>query len=156
MTLHIFETRVGGYFVETRDPTSDPVEFCGLGGWMQKSGHGVFHRMFEPAIIPGYKAVMVSGDWDVDHLGVRKLWPAYCDGRRWNGWAIPYFVKSVAVALAEEHPDALAYDSVTNLFRVKDQGPDEEYDVAPTMIEINGKFIETFNLIDGWCWEIWR
>jgi hypothetical protein len=156
VTLHLFR-RAGGPLIQTSNPTADPVEYSTQGGgWAQRMSNANFHRHYKPTTAKGMKPVLVSGDWDEDEVGVRRLWPAYCDEQRWNGWAIPYFEIKVALALVQTHPDLITYDPATNWFRILDQGLDESYEVSPTMIEINGKFIETFQLVDGWCWDVWR
>lgn len=81
--------------------------------------------------------------------------PAYSNGRRWNGWAMPYFTIESGKSLLGFMPD-LRYDSQRDAFISKaydDDQAEEEVFPAETLV-IDGRPIQTYAIGAGfWCWE---
>lgn len=88
-----------------------------------------------------------------DHLYARKAlfsiedraeYPGYTDGARWNGWAMPYFIKEVAKKVLVDFTGEEGYDHYTF--------PKED-----SVIIINpdtGKPIQVWPIgSGGWCWK---
>lgn len=121
------------------------VEFAPQGGGLiRKLPRAEFERRFKPATLPSYSLVAVGAEWLPEELKV----PAYSNGMRWNGWAIPYFTFEAARSLLEYMPD-LRYDSSRDAFI----SAHEEDAYIPVMLVIDGQTIKTYPIGSGyWCW----
>lgn len=128
--------------------TSDSVEFTRQGGgFVQKASRADFERQFKPATVRHYYLSAVTADWLPGGLTV----PAYTNGMRWNGWAMPFFTFEAATQLLEHMPD-LRYDSVKDVFY--SQSSDEDVFDATTL-EVDGSKIKTYAIGAGcWCWDL--
>ncbi len=81
--------RADGYLIETMPgSTGDTVAFTAQGGgFVQYLPRAAFEATFKPAPASSFARRHVTGEWLPEDLRL----PAYTDGRRWNGWAMPYF-----------------------------------------------------------------
>lgn len=142
----------GGHLVEVlRTSTDEMVEFSAQGGgFVHKASRTEFEKRFKPAELPEFSLQAVSAEWLPDDL---KL-PAYTNGQRWNGWAMPYFPAEAAHSLLGHMPD-LRYDSARDAFVMKSDEDQAEEEVFPAeTLVIDGRPIKTYAIGAGsWCWE---
>lgn len=131
--------------------TAETVEFSPQGGGpVHKMPRVEFERRFKPAALPAYSLVGICADWLPDDVTV----PAYSNGRRWNGWAMPYFSIEAAQSLLKLMPE-LRYDSARDAFIMKayDDEAEDEVFLVETLV-IDGQPIKTYAIGAGsWCWE---
>ena len=130
--------------------TDDNVEFSAQGGgFVHKVARAEFEKRFKPAAQPLYSLQAVSAEWLPDDLTL----PAYTNGQRWNGWALPYFPAEAAHALLEHMPD-LRYDASQDAFVSKAVDGESQDDVFPAQeLLVNGKSIKVYAVGAGsWCW----
>lgn len=141
-----------GHLVEVFGELADPVIFFSQGGgFQQRMPLKSFQRTFEPAQLPGFKQVRVSGDWMPDDTSLE----AYSTGQRWNGWAMPYFTLENGKRVMEFIPD-LRYVEQEDAFFWHLEGTDSEDDerYGPTTITVDGVQVKTYALGAGsWCWD---
>lgn len=144
--MQIFADESGRLVQVVETSKSATVEFAPQGGGlMRQLPRAEFERRFKPATLPGYSLIAVCADWLPEGVKV----PAYSNGRRWNGWAIPYFPFEAARSLLEHMPD-LRYDSARDAF-VKTN--EDEIFCAETLV-VDGKPIKTYAIGSGyWCWD---
>lgn len=106
----------------------------------------------EQSDLPAFALVAVSADWLPADVEV----PAYSNGQRWNGWAVPYFTQESAFSLLKFMPE-LSYDSTRDAFISKSDDGDAyaEDDVFPAVtLVIDGISIKTYAIGAGsWCWH---
>lgn len=140
-----------GYLVEVLwTSTGDIVEFSAQGGgFVQKAPRAEFEKRFKPAAPLAFSLQAVSAEWLPDDLTL----PAYTNGQRWNGWAMPYFPAETAHALLEYMPD-LRYDASQDAFVSKSDGGESQGDVFPAQeLLVNGKPVKVYAVGAGsWCW----
>lgn len=130
--------------------TGDIVEFSAQGGgFVQKAPRAEFEKRFKPAALPAFSLRVVSAEWLPDAL---KL-PAYTNGQRWNGWAMPYFPVEAAHALLEHMPD-LRYDDTRDAFVSKSYDDEAEDEVYPAQVlVVRGETLKVYAIGAGsWCW----
>lgn len=140
-----------GRLVETLwTSTRDTVEFSAQGGgFVHKMARAEFENNFMPAALPGFALKAVSADWLPEGLKV----PAYTNGQRWNGWAMPYFTLAAAQSLQPHMPD-LRYDNERDAFVSKAYDDDVEEEVfASETLVIDEHAIKVYAVGAGsWCW----
>lgn len=140
-----------GHLVEVLGTsTADTVEFSAQGGgFVHKASRDEFEKRFKPAALPAFSLQAVSAEWLPDDL---KL-PAYTNGQRWNGWAMPYFPAEAAHALLEHMPD-LRYDAAQDAFVSKSYDDETENDVFPAQeLVVEGATVKVYAIGAGsWCW----
>lgn len=145
-----------GKLFETSGPNEDPVQFCTQGGgWACSMPYEDFHRTFKPGELPEFRPVLVTGDW-WEHYPEYPPIRAYSNGRRWNGWAVPYFTLEAAIEVATRLPKWFHYFPLTGLF-VKFGEPDsgeENSVIHPETIEVDGAMVTVYRMGDGYCWDI--
>ncbi len=130
--------------------TDDTVEFSAQGGgFVHKISRTEFEKRFKPATLPSFSLHAVSAEWLPDDL---KL-PAYTNGQRWIGWAMPFFPAEAAHALLEHMPD-LRYDTARDAFVSKAYDDESEDDVFPAqMLVVEGATVKVYAVGAGsWCW----
>ena len=143
---------IHGYMVQTSNPDSDPVELCAQGGgFVHRCPHQLFHETFEPCGMPEFKLSAVTADW-LFESPVASI-PAYLNGRRWNGWAVPYFTLENAMLVVQHSAGVLEWAG--DAIRIV---PDpnyciEEAFVLAEVIFVDGQAVKVFQLCDGWCWD---
>ena len=75
-------------------------------------------------------------------------------GHTWNGWAVPYFTKEVALEIVAHMPSNLRYSEETDSFIYNDIEftKSEDYNEYFGAEEING---QKYYSIGGcsWCWD---
>ena len=75
-------------------------------------------------------------------------------GHTWNGWAVPYFTKEVALEIVAQMPCNLRYSEETDSFIYNDIEftKSEDYNEHYGAEEING---QKYYSIGGcsWCWD---
>lgn len=141
-----------GHLVEVMwTSTAETVRFAPQGGGViRKTTRADFERRFKPATLPAFSLVAIGADWLPDDMEV----PAYSNGRRWNGWVMPYFTIEAARSLLPLMPD-LSYDSVRDAFVIAQDDQAEEETYFPTTVVIDGVPIKTYAIGEGsWCWVL--
>lgn len=145
--------------IEVLTPQNDPVEFSPQGGgFVGRIPRAQFDKAFRLAPLPGFKLVRVSGDW----MGLVQTLLAYSNGRRWNGWAMPYFTLDQAKLISRNVP-GLRYDEATDAFiyrntedsaePVNPADHQDEERIEPVTITVDGEVIKTYPVGAGaWCW----
>ncbi|MFN9470945.1 hypothetical protein, partial [Acidovorax sp.] len=104
-----------------------------------------FEETFKPAPAPSFARRHVTGEWLPKDLRL----PAYTDGRRWNGWAMPHFDLEVAKQLLA-HMDDLRYDAEKDAF-VNTSDDDEIFEA--TTVKVDAISIKVYPIGAGcWCW----
>jgi hypothetical protein len=139
--------RADGFLIETMPgATGDTVAFTAQGGgFVQHLPRAAFEETFKPAPASSFARRHVSGEWLPEDLRL----PAYTDGRRWNGWAMPYFEFEVAKQLLD-HMDDLRYDADKDAF-VNTSDDDETFEA--TTVEVDAISIKVYPIGAGcWCW----
>jgi|LNFM01.1.fsa_nt_gb hypothetical protein len=142
----------GGNLVEVLWTSTDEiVEFAPQGGGaIRKCNRTDFERCFKPATPAAYAVAQISAEWLPRGMRV----PAYSNGMRWNGWAMPFFTKEAGLSLLQFMP-GLSFDSNRDAFVSKDADMSDEEEVfsAVTLV-IEGLPIKTYDIGAGsWCWE---
>ena len=143
-----------GNFVEVSDETSESVQFAPQGGGRVNSmPRAAFLDKFKPAELPGFVRVQVEGDW----LPEGKSFPALSNGKKWNGWEVPYFTTEVGKELAAHIPN-LAFSQMDNAFVATDpeapSGKKQKHFKAE-IIEAHGMLIKAYPIGEGaWCWSL--
>ncbi len=139
-----------GHLVEVMcTSTAETVVFAPQGGgFIRKTTRADFESRFKPATLPAFSLVAIGADWLPDDMKV----PAYSNGRRWNGWVMPYFTIEAARSLLPFMPD-LSYDSMRDAFvSAPDDQAEEEAYCAATLV-IDRLPIKTYAIGAGsWCW----
>lgn len=82
--------------------------------------------------------------------------PAYLDGRRWNGWRMPYFPESSMAQLMALCPD-VSYDADRDAYVISTDGaPEDSWAVhAETIQTADGQAIKTYPVGAGaWTWDV--
>lgn len=155
-----------GRVVEIAGETEDDVLFHPQGGgFRSRMRKEDFNRIFKPFLFGGYAAISVSGDWLDEEISI----PAYSDGRKWNGWAMPYFGEEVLERLSELMP-GLVHNSNVDAYVMTDEEESsveaaksakstDELEAAefeyflPVVIEVEGRKIKTYPIGAGsWTW----
>lgn len=147
-----YADEAGKLFQVLSTSTAETVEFAPQGGGIiRKAPRADFENRFKPATLPAFSLVAICAEWLPDDMKV----PAYSNGRRWNGWAMPYFTIESGKSLLGFMPD-LRYDSQRDAFVSKaydDDQAEEEVFPAETLV-IDGRPIQTYAIGAGfWCWE---
>lgn len=141
-----------GNFYETvpASPPDGMVHFSRQGGgFVMQLTAADFAAKFTRADLPTYSAIEVDADWLPDGMTL----PAYSNGMRWNGWAMPYFERDTATRLLAIAED-LTYDEAADHFVMKGQDGDEADVFAATMIEVDGKTIKVYPVgLGSWTWS---
>lgn len=146
----LFADEKGCLVEELWTSTNDTVEFSAQGGgFVNKLSRSEFEKRFKPAELPLFSLKAVSAEWLPDDLKV----PAYTNGQRWNGWAMPYFPAQSALSLLEHMPD-LSYDATQDAFVSKSSEDDSEAEVFPAQeLVIEGVGVKVYAVGAGsWCW----
>jgi len=149
--MQLFADEAGHMVEVMQTSTAETVEFAPQGGgFIRKASRVEFERRFKPAKLPAFSLVAIGADWLPDGMKVQ----AYANGRRWNGWAMPYFTIEEARSLLEFMP-GLRYDSARDAFINAHEDQAEE-DVYPAVtLVIGGISIKTYAIGTGcWCWYL--
>lgn len=144
-----------GHLVEVLWASTDEiVEFSAQGGgFVHKASRTEFEKRFKPAAPLAFSLQAVSAEWLPDDLTL----PAYTNGQRWNGWAMPYFPAESAHTLLEHMPD-LRYDAAQDAFVSKSYDDETEDDVFPAQeLVVEGVTVKVYAVGAGsWCWWLER
>ena len=152
--LQLFADEAGNLVQVLGTSTPETVEYSAQGGgFLHTAPRAEFERRFKPATLPALSLIAISAEWLPDDMSV----PAYSNGRRWNGWAMPCFTLEAGRSLLEHMPD-LRYDSARDAFisKASDDGDEREDDVylAETHV-IDGLPIKLYAIGAGsWCWDL--
>lgn len=148
--LKLFADETGRLVEVLWTSSAETVEFSAQGGgFVQSAPRAEFERHFKPASMPGFSLGAVSAEWLPEDLKV----PAYTNGQRWNGWAMPHFPAAAAHGLLAHMP-GLRYDSGRDAFVSKsyDDEVEDEAFAAETLV-IDGQAVKTYAIGAGsWCW----
>lgn len=148
--LRLFADEAGRLVEVLWTSTDETVEFSAQGGgFVHKASRTEFEKRFKPAAPLAFSLQAVSAEWLPDNLTL----PAYTNGQRWNGWAMPYFTAAAAHSLLPHMPD-LRYDSARDAFVSKSYEDQFEEDVfASETLVIDGHAIKVYPVGAGsWCW----
>ncbi|WP_454735405.1 hypothetical protein [Cupriavidus necator] len=130
---------------------TDVVFFPQGGGLQMRMPWEEFQSKFEPVTEPApYRLVQATADWFEEGVTV----PAYWNGDRWNGWAMPMFPLPSLPRLAELMPDVLEWDEKDGMLYCIDE--EMTADGSPIVwqeIYIDDKPVPVV-MFDGWCWDI--
>ncbi|ABO59901.1 hypothetical protein LA345_39795 (plasmid) [Burkholderia vietnamiensis] len=128
----------------------DEVEFFPQGGgFLHRMNRAEFDQKFTVAQPAPFARVNVTGDWLDDGVSL----PAYSDGRRWNGWAMPYFTREEGTRLATLI-GCMRFDADRDAFVARLEGDDEDYVFASVRIHVDAADIVAYPIGAGcWCWE---
>lgn len=98
------------------------------GGFQHFVSLADFLEHFRPAPAPTFKAGRVTGEWlSAECIGADKdvTFPAYLDGRRWNGWSMPYFTKRDAMDMLTASGNDWQFAPEIDAFVIQQDGSDE-------------------------------
>lgn len=120
------------------------------GGWsrmlIKESDLAANYTAVEP---PAYKLIQIDADWFPEGYTV----PAYSNGARWNGWAMPYFGVEAARSLLAYLPD-LRFDEARDAYVLKSECDDGEDVFEACTIDVEGQPVKTYPIgAGGWTWE---
>lgn len=148
--LELFANEAGHLVEVAGTSAQETVAFAPQGGgFIRTIPRSDFERQFKPAALSAFSLVAISADWLPSDLNV----PAYSNGRRWNGWAMPHFTIEAAQSLLKFMPD-LRYDSERDAFISAHDGQAEEELYFSVTLVIDGRPIKTYAIGSGcWCWE---
>ena len=155
LKTHDYVDASGYRITVTGDLPTDPftmVEFFQQGGGFSKQMPlGLFHSTFKSAPAPQFAPIRVRGDWFPHEV---MTLPAYGDGTFWNGWAMPYFDRAGADALAGLM-DNVTYDEELDAFVAKTESAEDEPEVyESSSITVNGAAVQVYAIGAGsWCWD---
>jgi hypothetical protein len=150
--------RVPQDVVEVTGRASGEVTFFPSGGGFQYHMPGdafdAMHREVTPdeyAAPTAYRAT-----YDID--GVFGGLPGYSFGRRWNGWACPYFPKESCDRIVAAIGKRACYDAATSSYLIPyDDGGDDstEFDTyAAQQITVDGRVVTVWAIGNGsWTWD---
>ena len=119
------------------------------GGWVQKITAEEFSANYKPAAFSPYAAVLVDADFLPDGTEL----PAYSNGARWNGWAMPYFDAETGHRLVTLIPE-LSFDASADAFVFKADGDDGDDAFEACTIMVEGKSVKAYPIGAGcWTWS---
>lgn len=134
---------------------TDPVRLVPQGGGFSGTMPlAKFKEHFKPVQgkLP-FKAARFDADWLPNDF----LLEGYTDGRRWNGWAMPYLRLDQAQRLLAHMPD-LRYDAGRDAFiqTIAEYDPPDNEDVFEACwISVDGHAIKVYAIGAGsWCWDM--
>jgi len=125
----------------------DMVEFKHQGGgFVRELPRAQFDKLYVAADVPAFTEVLVEPDWAA---GV--TFPAYSDGRRWKGWAMPYFTRENGLRVCEI-VDNMRYDESQDAFVAPFDDESDEVFRSQTLV-VEGKDVQVYAIGTGsWCW----
>lgn len=132
--------------------TDETLTFSAQGGGLSyKLPRDEFMKNFKPARLREYALGCVTADW----LEPDVTFPAYMDGRRWNGWAMPYFSFEAAKALLPYVTD-LSYNAEQDAFVCLSASEGAEPEVFEAVnIKVDGGQVKAYPIGAGsWCWDV--
>jgi hypothetical protein len=98
---------------------------------------------------PGWYSADFYAEW------LDKKYRGWTNGRRWNGWAMPYFELEEAQRYAKDSGNT-TYDEARDAFVTIQEGHDEPEVDEPTMIKIRGRRdpVKVYPIGAGaWIWS---
>ena len=140
----------GGDLIEVVRITDGRVHFHAQGGGFEFSTpQATFDSDFTPATLT-WKQVWVTGDW----CDPGESYPAWWDGRRWNGWIVPYFEPTTVAAMSTSAAFSNLYQF--GLTWAAAQGDDGVETFLLEYIELQPGTATTLYGIGArsWCWEL--
>lgn len=157
--MNTLYTNDAGHIVEIVPDSSLPpgvppqrISFAAQGGgFVQSLPADEFERHFRPTALPGFSLTAVSGEWMPEGESL----PAYSNGQRWNGWAMPYFTKETALGMLKDNPN-VRFDEQQDAFVITAFDDEAEDTVCPaTLITVDDQQIKTYAIGAGeWCWDL--
>ena len=97
-----------------------------------------------------YELIEVSGDWMPLSVDLK----AWSTGKRWNGWAMPYFELPEALEALKWTNGWLRWYPERDCFEHEDEHDPESLVTYPgQFIEVDGRTIKVYQIGDGWCWD---
>lgn len=101
---------------------------------MRELPRAQFDKLYVAADVPAFAEVLVEPDWAA---GV--TFSAYSNGRRWNGWAMPYFTRESGLRVCEI-VDNLRYDESQDAFVAPSDDESDEVFRSQTLV-VEGKAV---------------
>lgn len=147
----IYVTESGYRVVVTRREGGRVFFVAHGGGFRQVAPEAQFDADFKWEVAPpAYRRIDT-----IMEMFKGEVFPAYSNGERWNGWALPYFEYQVAVKVAHMISNKTRYDRDTETFTIPDDDyPAEPYTYKSQLITVNGAKIKVWGAGTGsWCWE---
>lgn len=127
------------------------IAFYPAGGGFQRTmlAGDFFEQFTQDLEDDPYRAVKV----EIDGCG-RTYW-AYSNGKRWNGWACPYFEMDQVREMAQEMHGSFTYHEEIDTWAVAlEEGDDDVYIFSSEIIEVDGQPVKVFGIGAGsWCWD---
>lgn len=144
-------SRTGGVYPEDAFrvvSVDDGITIANLGGGFVRKIRSAFDwRKVSPSEMNlKLRPANFDAEWE------NKVYPGFHDGRRWNGWSIPYFTKEVADQILQSFFDegTATYDSKTDTYTLT-QGKEEDNQFIKGE-SIDGK--KLYQVGDGWTWSL--
>lgn len=150
MVGKLYQCDATGACYEVAAANEQRVTFFQQGGGfhriMQTQTFMALHKLVSAK--PKFEEVLITADW----LDEGVMIPAYADGSRWNGWAIPHFGEEGVLKLLSLLPNLRRINGVLELL---DTEPLSEWErIEPRVINVNGCDILTFPVgAQSWCWD---
>lgn len=137
-----------GYTVETSAVDTENVAFARQGGgFVVTMPRKEFEAKFKPASVPEFNLIGVKADWLPDDL---KLY-AYSQGRRWNGWAMPWFELAAAKELLQ-YINELRWNAEPDEFRLTPGEPEDAWKGED--VQVGNRTLHLYPIGAGsWCWD---
>jgi hypothetical protein len=149
MSKSLYKDPKTNFYVTIEERTETEVKFAPQGGgFVRKMSAEEFDKTFFKAEFPSYKPewVMVEG-FDKPVVG-------YCNGQKWNGWAMPYLPKTSADELCKVMSD-LRYDAEKDAYIWEPEGGAEPEIFERSIAKVFDREVIVYAVGAGyWCWEI--
>jgi len=119
------------------------------GGFDQRQNLCTFVEDFEPYEFPGVMSpILVTGDW----MDPDEHYPAWTDGKRWNGWEVPHFERAQLEAMLErQNSGVIRSRGLFGYSEEVDGNADFFVPFTKSLVETPLGVKECWSM-DGWCW----
>lgn len=152
------DERHGGRFIIDHMRDGRVCFFAQGGGFQHAVSLADFAQHFKPAPALRFALGRVTGEWlTAEYVGGNDdvAFPAYLDGRKWNGWSMPYFTKETAADMLTASGNTWRFDEASDAFIVADeQSDDGEVSYVGETIDVGSERVHVYGVGAGcWTWD---
>lgn len=150
--LYVFRTDLNGPRF-TAEPNEDgrTVRITPQGGgFVHNVPNAVFAADF---VVMSSPSPWMAASFSIDDM--EEVFEGFTNGRRWNGWEVPYFTREVAERVMKTFgcdEFSLTWDGDT-IVHTDSAYPDEAQRIEPQTIVVDGVSHTVWQVGDGWVWD---